>query len=106
MRRRFKKVKRERCGKTGKVTFTEEDARRFVKNSLSSDEAKRKESRYYYCAHCDGYHMTKMSKALYMSKASEEQLQKEEERRKAKLFHKSKWEKLLERSKKNEDNIS
>ena len=106
MKRRYKKVKRERCIRTGKVIFTESEARRFVKNSLSSDEAKRKETRYYFCASCEGYHMTKMSKALYVSKASEDQLQKEEERKKANLFHRKKWEQLIERSKKNAANFA
>lgn len=106
MKRRYKKTKRERCHKTGKVIFTESEARRFVKSSLSSDDTKRREQRYYHCEHCGGYHMTKMSKSLFMSRATEEQIKKEEEKKRADLFHKKKWDQLIKKGKKNEDHIS
>ena len=106
MRRRYKKTKRERCSKTGKVTFLESEARRFVKNSLSSDESKRRESRYYFCSSCEGYHMTKMSKALYVYKTSDEDIKKEEERKIANLFFKKKWISLIKKNKEDESSIS
>ena len=102
MKRRYKKVKRIRCKKTEKVIFTESEARRFVKNSISSDESQRKETRYYFCSSCEGYHMTKMSKEKYVETSTEEQLQKESKRRTIQLYFKNKWEILIKKKEVNE----
>jgi len=106
MKRRFKKTKKERCNKTGKVKFTEESARRIVKNSISSQEKNRKESRYYFCHECEKYHLTKMSKIAYTNKAPDEQLVEEEKRKVANLSFKKKWLSLIKKGKKDESSIS
>ena len=106
MKRRYKKIKKERCHKTGKVKFEEEDARRIVKNSLSSSEENRKESRYYFCHHCQTYHLTKMTKEMYDRKTPDEQLAEEEKRKAVKLSFKKKWFSLIKKGKKDESSIS
>jgi len=98
MKRRYKKIKRNRCYKTGKVEFTEEDARRIVKNSESSQDSNRKESRYYFCHECGNYHLTKMSKVLYNYKTDDEILAEEESRQKANLSFKNKWLNLIKKN--------
>ena len=69
MRRNFDKFKRRRCKVTNKVIFSEKEAQRIIEESKASDDKKRLERRYYMCEHCDQYHMTKMTKASYESKA-------------------------------------
>jgi len=82
--------KRGICRDTKKVMFTYRVARRIVKDSLESRDPKRKECRTYYCASCDSYHTTSVSKENYIDLDGSSNIVNN-------LIHIDKWTEILKR---------
>lgn len=67
------------CKQTGKRRFrTEEDAEAALRDCLKKQDNRyhggaRQEKRYYYCTHCNGFHLTsKKFNRTYLADAMEE----------------------------------